>query len=76
MNDVRLDTDPDFILLKRFNFSLKKALERYPDGMSDDMIAKALGCSEPAVERLYQSAVAKLRGKLTTAGLGSWDDLL
>ena len=56
-----LQYDPDYILLKRFDYSLTKALVRYPDGMEDAMIAQALGISERAVQRTYDSIVSKLK---------------
>jgi hypothetical protein len=56
-----VETDPDFVYTKRFSFSLKKLLERYPDGCPDRVIAQALLVSEPEVEELYQKAVIKLR---------------
>jgi hypothetical protein len=59
-----LHNDPDFILLKRFDFSLTKALARYPDGMKDELIAAALGISEKAVSQRYDDIVAKLREEL------------
>jgi hypothetical protein len=58
----RVETDPDFIALKRFDFSLEKLLERYPDGCPDRIIANALLIPEHEVEELYQSAIIKLRG--------------
>lgn len=57
----RVQTDPDFVNLKRFDFSLQKVLERYPEGAPDRVIANALMIPEHAVEELYQSAVAKLK---------------
>lgn len=59
--DNRLNTDPDFILLARFDNSLAKAMERYPDGAPDHVIARALGMTEPELERCYRSIVVKLR---------------
>jgi len=64
MAEDKLDTDPDFILLARFDNSLAKALERYPDGAPDHVIARALGVSEDELERRYQAIVAKLRSKV------------
>ena len=64
MAEDKLDTDPDFILLARFDNSLAKALERYPDGAPNHVIARALGVSEDELERRYQAIVAKLRSKV------------
>jgi hypothetical protein len=57
----RVETDPDYIYLKRFEFSLKKLLERYPEGCPDKVIAAALMIPEHEVEDLYQKAVVRLR---------------
>lgn len=57
----KIAEDPDFVYLKRFDFSLNKLLQRYPDGCPDRIIANALMVPEAEVEELYQSAVAKLR---------------
>lgn len=57
----RLEADPDFILLKRFDYSLEKALKKYPDGLPDNLVAQALGKSVPWVTRRYHIIVGKLR---------------
>lgn len=57
----KVETEPDFIALKRFDFSLEKLLERYPEGCPDRIIANALMIAEAEVEELYEKAVAKLR---------------
>lgn len=57
----RVAEDPDFIALKRFDFSMKKLLERYPEGCPDKVIAQALCIAEVEVEELYQKAVIQLR---------------
>lgn len=59
-----IDLDPDFIAIKRFDFSLKKALERYPDGAPDKVIAQALNMSEEELKVLYESVLEKLRKKM------------
>lgn len=53
--------DPDYVAMKRFENSLEKLLERYPDGCPDKVIAQALMVSEEEVEEMYQKAVLKLR---------------
>ena len=62
-----LATEPDYILLKRFGFSLKRLMERYPDGAPDNVIALALGITEAEVERRYQNVVKVLRGSVGVA---------
>ena len=59
-----LNQDPDFILTKRFGFSIKRLLERYPDGAPDNVIAAALGIPEAEVEQRYQSIVRVLQGRV------------
>lgn len=60
----RLDTDRDYILLKRFDYSLEKLLRRYPDGAPDEVIAQALGIKPEEVEEIYQNLVLKIRAGL------------
>lgn len=57
----KVENDPDFIALRRFDYSLAKLLERYPDGCPDRIIASALGLTEEQVVELYETAVARLR---------------
>lgn len=58
----RISAEEDFIALKRFNYSLKMFLERYPDGSPNNrIIAQALMMTEDDVESLYQEILEKLR---------------
>jgi hypothetical protein len=57
----RITDDPDFINCKRFDFSLKKLLERYPEGCPTRIIANALMLTEAEVEELYEGAIERLR---------------
>lgn len=57
----RLETEEDFINLKRFGFSIREVMKRYPDGVPDRIIAQALGISEEEVEARYGEIVAQLR---------------
>jgi hypothetical protein len=57
----RINTDEDFINIKRFDYSLESLLERYPDGVPDRIIAQALNVSEGEVSGLYKSVVVRLR---------------
>lgn len=61
MSDERIDTDPDFILLKRFDYSLEKALTKHPNGLEDHVIAQALGKSAHWVGKRYRAIVERLR---------------
>lgn len=57
----KIETDPDFIALKRFGYSLAVLVERHPEGVPDKMIAQALGIAEEEIEPLYERAVLNLR---------------
>lgn len=61
---AKLRNDPDFILIKRFNNSLAKLLDRYPEGAPDRIIAQALGITEEEVVAMYDKIVVKLRGMM------------
>jgi hypothetical protein len=56
-----IENDEEFVFLKRFDFSLSKVIERYPEGCPTRVIAQALFMTEEEVESLYESIVAKLR---------------
>lgn len=58
----RIAEDPDFVYLKRFDFSLAKALERYPEGLPDKLCAQALMITEDDWEMVWRNLLDKLRG--------------
>jgi hypothetical protein len=60
----RVSSDPDFVYLKRFDFSLARLLERHPEGVPDRVIAAALMVTEEDVDDLYAEIVAKLRAAM------------
>lgn len=61
----RLLTDPDFIYSKRFDNSLRKLLERYPDGTAPSkVIAQALMVTEDELEELETAIITKIRTEL------------
>jgi len=57
----RITDDLDFVHLKRFDYSLNKLVERYPEGCPTRLISQALMITEDDVDELYQTVVAKLR---------------
>jgi len=57
----RVETDQDFILLKRFGYSATEALKRHPEGLPDNLLAQALGKTTAWVTRRYNAIVATLR---------------
>lgn len=56
-----IHNDPDFIHLKRFEFSLKKLLAKHPEGVPDRIIAAALMLTEDDVAEMYEGIVSKMR---------------
>ncbi len=58
---LRLLSDEDFIDLKRFNYSIREALVRYPEGLPDRLIAQGLHITEEQVAEDYRQVVLKLR---------------
>ena len=59
----RVDEEPDFVQLPRYDYSLAQTLDVHPDGLPADQVARAL-CVEGAVavEEIHQSALQALRG--------------
>jgi hypothetical protein len=59
----RLDSDPDFVNLKRFGYSLKATMDRYEKmgGPPDHVIARGLGISERQLQRIESRIIRKLR---------------
>ena len=53
--------DPNFINIKRFDFSMDTLLQRYPDGAPDKVVASALMMTEEEVADFYEGVVEKLR---------------
>ena len=57
----KIEEDPEFIAIKRFDFLLSNARARYPDGCPDRIVAQALNMSEEDAVDLYRQIVEKLR---------------
>jgi len=62
-NEARelISSDPNFIFLKRFDFSLANLVEKHPNGVSDRVVAAALMLTEEDVQDIYDSIILKLR---------------
>lgn len=58
---MRLSKEEDFIALKRFDYSLDKVRERYPDGAPAHVRAGALMISIDEEKEMYLALVEKLR---------------
>jgi hypothetical protein len=56
--------DEDFIDYPKFKNSLSKLVEKYPDGVDTETIAKVLNMTEEEVEETYQNAILKLKNNL------------
>ncbi len=66
MEELRetLNNDKDFVCLPRYGCSLKRVIDRYPDGVPDPMGAEALHLSVAAYNALVEGAKEKLRSHL------------
>lgn len=60
----KVHEEPDFVNSKRYDYSLQKLEERYPDGAPDSVIASALMIEEEEVEPEFDKVVVKLREKM------------
>lgn len=56
-----VENDPDFVNVRRFQYSLDKLKERYPEGAPDHVIAAALMITEDDVASIYEQVIVKLR---------------
>jgi hypothetical protein len=59
-----LQEDPNYIILKRYNFSIERLLERYPDGVPDHIIAEALDLTADELNQQYAEIISCLRDKM------------
>jgi hypothetical protein len=56
--------EDDFVHCPKLDNSLKKVVNKNPDGLEDNKIADLLGIDSEEVDSLYQSAIKKIRQKL------------
>jgi hypothetical protein len=63
MDDIqnKILTDEDFIDNIKYKNSIKYLIEKKPNGVGNDVIAKSLNISREEVEKTYESAIKKLR---------------
>lgn len=61
----KINTEPDFIYSKKFNNSLLQILEKYPNGVPDNVIVKVLKLKTAQFNTLFSKILAKLRGDLS-----------
>lgn len=60
----KLTNEEDYIDCIKFNNSIKKLIEKNPEGVDDETIAKVLNITTEEVEKIYQSAIKKLQKSL------------
>ncbi len=60
----KIESAEDYVYLARFQFSMKKLLERYPDGVPNRLIAQGLLLTEDEVEAKFQAVIRKIRRAL------------
>lgn len=56
--------DEDFIYCPRLGNSLKKLIDKNPEGVDDERIAKVLLMDEEEVKAIFATAIGKLRKSL------------
>lgn len=61
----KIENEPDFIDSKKFDYSLRKILAKYPNGVPDRLIAQALHLSEAEINQHFQQILDKLKENLT-----------
>jgi len=65
-NDMKtkIQAEEDFINYPKFSNSLKKLMAKYPDGVEDEIIAKALMIPVEEVQGRFASYIAEARKRL------------
>lgn len=56
-----INEDEDYIKAPKYKNSLKRFMQRFPDGVENDKIAEVLGMTEEEVEEEYMTAIAKIK---------------
>lgn len=57
----RVDTESDFVNCPILGNSIKRVIDAYPDGVDNDKIGRMLLIPREEVDKLYASAIIKLR---------------
>ena len=57
----RIENDPSFVLVKRFDYSIDKLVKRYPHSCPDHIAAQALDLDIEVLQERYIQIVGKLR---------------
>lgn len=59
-----IKNDFDFIRSTEHNNSLKELMKKYPEGVSDPVIARVLMISKDKVQEIYEASIKELKEKL------------
>lgn len=60
----KIREEEDFIDCPRFKNSAKKLLEKYPEGVDADTMAKVLLMSEEEIQAIYLKTIQKIKNKI------------
>jgi len=56
--------DEDFIYCPRLGNSIERLIDKNPEGVDDERIAKVLLIEEEEVQSIFMQAIEKIRGKI------------
>lgn len=64
----RIQDEEDYIRSPKFDNSLQKFLEKNPEGVEDNVIARLLSMPASEIDKIYQEAVQVLREEMSEDG--------
>lgn len=56
-----IETDEDWIYIRRYGYSLATLREKHPDGVPDKLVAEVLGIDDEDLDGIYTNIVLRLR---------------
>jgi len=59
-----IKNDPDFIRSAEYHNSIKELMKKYPQGVSDPVIARVLMINKDKVQEIYEASIKTLKEKL------------
>lgn len=57
----KIEAEEDFIYCPRLGNSLEQLLQKHPEGVDNERIARVLLLTEEEVEEVYQNAIKKIK---------------
>ncbi len=72
--NFRIEADEDFVVAPRFDNSLRKMLQKFPDGVEMKVAAKVLQMTEEQAKAIYDRGISRMRSALTALESDSGDD--